>query len=271
MAVALCLQKHGIEATIYETRDEAFASGGNIALAPNALRVLDHIGVFDKIRTQGFNYEELSFTNGAGVTLGDFLNGSQKVYSFQALRIHRTIVRDALREQCKMRGIQIHYGMRCTGIQEEDGKDTVTVSFADGNFVVANFVIGADRIHSSVRVHLVPDAEPPHFSGLIGIMGHVDASELDGIKHGFNLPAMLFGDTGSFASMPASYSGDEVGYFATIEADDRSRAEWDSLGHNKQQLFKMLEERYLETGSQWPEFVKSLCEKTPFDTLTCWP
>lgn len=109
MAFALFLRKREIESTIYETRDEAYTSGGNIALAPNALRVLDHIGVYNKIRLQGFNYEEITFTNGTGATLGHFLNGSQKRYNYQAVRIHRTIVRDALRDECKAQGIKIHY------------------------------------------------------------------------------------------------------------------------------------------------------------------
>ena len=272
MAVSLFLQKHGFHPTIYETRDESYTSGGNIALAPNALRVLDHLGIFDKIRTQGFNYEELSFTNGAGSTLGVFLNGSQKVYNYQALRIHRTVVQDALREQCQAQGIPIYYGMKCTYLVEDEGpSETVTVKFTDGKSTTANFVIGADGIHSSIRSHLAPEAPAPHFSGLMGIMGTVMASELQDISHPFNLPAMLFGDTGSFAIMPASYSGDEVGYFATIEIDDRSRADWDALGHDKDALKQMLADRFLGESSKWPEYVKALCEKTPPETLTSWP
>ena len=269
MAAALFLHKHGIKATIYETRDEAYTSGGNIALAPNALRVLDHLGVYDKIRLQGFNYEDIWFANGAGVTLGHFLNGSQKKYNYQAIRIPRTKVRDALREQCRIQGVEIRYEKRCSSVSEDGNK--VTVSFADGEDVTSDFLIGADGIHSHVRSHLAPKAEAPHFSGLMGIMGDVPASEVDHIDHGFGLPAMLFGDSGSFAIMPCTYSGDEVGYFATIEAKDRSREEWEAFGHDKQELKRMLNERFVSEQSKWPEFVQALNKKTPAETLTCWP
>lgn len=274
MAVALCLQSRGIDPTIFELRDESYTSGGNIALAPNALRVLDHIGAFEMIRMQGFNYEELSFINGSGVTLGSFLNGSQKAYDYQAVRIHRTIVSDALRKLCKDRGVSIHYGKKCSEVNEQDvgqSDPKVTVHFADGETVVSNFVIGADGIHSTVRRYTHSESEAPHFSGLMGIMGTMDAKGMEDVGHKFHLPAMLFGSTGSFAIMPSSYSGDEIGYFATIEAPDRSRHEWDALDTDKAALHKMLESRFCGADSGWAAYVQALCERTPQDTLTCWP
>jgi 2-polyprenyl-6-methoxyphenol hydroxylase-like FAD-dependent oxidoreductase len=270
MAVALFLHKHGIESTIYETRDEGYTSGGNIALAPNALRVLDHAGVYDKIRVQGYNYEEINFTSGVGVTLGRFLNGSQKKYNYRAIRIHRTYVRNALRDQCRAQSIKIHYEKRCTNVSE-DGSNIVTVSFADGEIVTTDFVVGADGIHSHVRNHLAPDAEAAYFSGLMGIEGHVRVDELGHIKHGFALPAMLLGDSGSFAIMPSSFLGDEIGYFATLEAKDRSREEWDALDQDKQQLKKTMEARFVHGQSSWPEYVQALNKKTPAESFTSWP
>lgn len=44
---------------------------------------------------------------------------------------------------------------------------------------------------------------------------------------------MLFGANGSFAIMPASFDGKEVGYFATIEAEDRGREGWAKLEGDK--------------------------------------
>ncbi len=159
MAVALSLQTRGIAPTIYGTRTEEYTSGGNIALAPNALRVLDRdVGIYEMIRTKGNNYEELNFTNGAGHTLGAFLNGSQKVYHYQALRIHRTIVRDALRQQCKESGVPIHYGKKCTWVSEE-GRGVIA-TFSDGETATADFLVGADGIHSKIRNYLAQ--KPKH-------------------------------------------------------------------------------------------------------------
>jgi 2-polyprenyl-6-methoxyphenol hydroxylase-like FAD-dependent oxidoreductase len=89
------------------------------ALAPNALRVMGHIGIYDRLRTSGYNYEELAFTNGAGHVLGKFLNGSQKEYNFPALRIHRTTVRQELVREVERQGIEIYWNKKCVGVKEE--------------------------------------------------------------------------------------------------------------------------------------------------------
>jgi 2-polyprenyl-6-methoxyphenol hydroxylase-like FAD-dependent oxidoreductase len=64
----------------------------NIALAPNAVRVLQHIGVLRELRDLGYNYEQLAVTNAHGQQLGLMYNGSAKEYNFKALRIHRAEV-----------------------------------------------------------------------------------------------------------------------------------------------------------------------------------
>ena len=269
--LALCLKKHGITSVMYETRSKDYQRGGNIALAPNALRVLDHIGVYDRLRTSGYNYEEIAFTNGAGHVLGKFLNGSQREYNFPALRIHRTTVREELVREVERQEIEVHWGKRCVGVKEE-GEKSATVLFEGGEEVEAEFVIGTDGIHSLVRSFVAPGAEPA-FSGLMGVMGTVMAEELASLDsdHGLQLPAMLFGASGSFAIMPANFGGEEVGYFATIEAADRGREGWATLEGNKEEMKKMLSERFLEEKSSWPELVRELCRKTPAETLTSWP
>ncbi|KAF2105103.1 salicylate hydroxylase [Rhizodiscina lignyota] len=266
--LALSLKKHKISSAIYEVRSKDWEHGGNIALAPNALRVMDSIGLYDEIRSSGFNYQELAFTSGNGHTLGKFLNGSIKEYHYPALRIHRTIVREALRKKVEEVGIPMYYEKKCTKVVGEDD-NSATVEFADGEKVTADFVVGADGIHSHVRQFIHPCE--PEFSGLMGIMAQVDASELRDIDHGLQLPAMLFGEKGSFAIMPSSFDGKEIGYFATIEQQDRGRDGWAKLETDKDEMAQLLADRFTYNGSTWPEMVRALCEKTPKDTLTSWP
>jgi 2-polyprenyl-6-methoxyphenol hydroxylase-like FAD-dependent oxidoreductase len=271
MVLSLFLKRHGIEFKIYEYRDEAFTSGGNIALAPNALRVLDHIGLYDRIRTLGYNYDHVSIVNGHGSVLGRFLNGSQTHYNFQALRIHRTIVQDVLRAELQAQGIEIVYGKKCLGVINDDpSMRSVTVRFADGEEITASFVVGCDGIHSQIRKHVASDSGESQYSGLMGIMGTVMEEQVKSIDHGFSLPAMLFGNTGAFAIMPASFSGDEIGYFATLQVEDHDRKGWEDLMEDKKKLLNILHQSFVSPGG-WPEFVTALCTETPPETLTSWP
>jgi 2-polyprenyl-6-methoxyphenol hydroxylase-like FAD-dependent oxidoreductase len=271
--LALALAKNGISSTIYELRPQTSQSaGGNIALAPNTARVLDHLGVYAGLRPQGFSYEELYFQNGAGQHLGTFLNGSQKEYSFSALRIHRVILHDELVRACGERGIEVHHGKKFVRVEETD--KGVVVEFEDGEKVEGEYLVGCDGIHSKVRDHI--RAVTPEFSGLMGIMGTVDEADLDAMhvaqKQKLPTPCMLFGATGSFAIMPSNFSGSEVGYFATIqEPADRGREGWNALGRDTAQLKSMLADRFTFEGAQYPPLVQELCRKTPTDTLTCWP
>lgn len=191
------------------------------------------------------------------------------MYGYHALRIKRTIVRDVLREQCKARGIPIHYNMKFLSLEENPEQPSVTARFADGTSVSSLFLIGADGIHSKVRNHVAPDVAVPHFSGQMGVMGVLDVKELQDVDRTWNIPAMMFGGAASFAIIPSSYDGTDIGYFATVTAPDRSREEWDAFGNDKTQLHKMLEDAFAKPGI--PEYIQVLTRKTPKETLTNWP
>lgn len=143
---------------------------------------------------------------------------------------------------------------------KEEHENGATVLFEGGEVVAAEFVIGTDGIHSRIRPFIAPNSEP-QFSGLMGVMGTVMAEKLPSLtaEHGLQLPSMLFDANGSFAIMPASFDGREVGYFATIEAADRGREGWARLEGDKDELKKMLNDQFLDSTSSWPPFVQELC------------
>ncbi|KAK7447295.1 hypothetical protein CaCOL14_011692 [Colletotrichum acutatum] len=251
LTLALYLHKSGISSAVYEARPKDFVSGGNIALSPNALRVLDHIGVYDTLRPQGFAFESVAFLNGRGGLLAKVLNGSYEEYNYPALRIRRTVLRGELIRQLELLGVPIHYEKKCAGVREETDT-SATVEFEDGETVTAEFVIGADGIHSRVRSFVRPNGSKPVFQGLAGISGTYKLSDLPDVDTDTHYPCMLFGGNGSFAVMPASADGDEVSYFATFEVEERPREEWAALDADKETLAKMIKERF-PIDSSWPE------------------
>jgi 2-polyprenyl-6-methoxyphenol hydroxylase-like FAD-dependent oxidoreductase len=115
--------------------------GVHIALAPNAVRVLQHIGVYHPLRAQGCTYEKRAVSNCRGQELGSLLHGSEKHYHYSALRVHRATVQKAPLDEATTQGIAVNFDMKLTGLAE-DATD-VTLTFADG-------------VYSTVRRHVVP-------------------------------------------------------------------------------------------------------------------
>ena len=279
--LALVLHSRGISSTIYDLRPEGDKQGGNIALAPNALRVLDTVGVFDDVRLAGYNYEYLHLANHNGQELGAFLNGSQKNYNYPAIRVHRRDVRDFLLAKVKSEGIEIQYNKKFNYVVEETD-DYVTDAFDDGTEATGDFAVGCDGIHSKVRHYVYPDSEPV-FQNMIGMMATVFPDQLTDIlgpegqqvssRWPVTLPRMTFGDAGMFGTFPADFAGTEFGFMTTQAIGERTREGWAELEHNKDELKDIMEKAFLaeKGGSEYSPDVRTLVQRARSETLSSWP
>ncbi|KAI1630153.1 salicylate hydroxylase [Exophiala viscosa] len=266
--LALALQQHNISCSIFEARGQDALDGGFVALAPNALRVLDRVGVYDRIAKQGWNYEELQMLSSRNLSpIGTVLNGSQNKYGYQALRISRGVVRQTLLEVLRERDIELRYNSKCINIEETD-RSTVITTFADGHTEEADFLVGADGIHSRVRSFLQPNATPK-FSGQMGIGGSLERSRLTSSSQSMYMPCLILGKLNSFMLMPCTYTGDRVGCFATVESHDRSRQEWSQLQTDRPALYKALQSH--RQDEHWPHFVHAASENIDESSLMLWP
>lgn len=251
---------------VYELRDENFRKGGDIALTPNALRVLDHVGVYGRVRTQGWNYDTVRMINVAGKHLGSHTWGGQRRFHYYCLRINRDIVRRALLEEALVQGIPVHLNKKCVSISE--GEDEVIVAFEDGETVSSEFLIGADGIHSLARQYLYPGSVA-QYSGLLVALGHTQRARVGTALDGVHLPTMLFGQNGIFSILPNDYAGTEIGYFITTDVPDRRQEKWALLEKDKAAIAQILDEIVEEKG--WPQFVRDLIRTTRFEDLRTWP
>ncbi|KAK5988270.1 FAD-dependent urate hydroxylase-like protein [Cladobotryum mycophilum] len=189
-ALALSLKKHhGIISTIYELQPDGDERGVNIALAANAVRVLQHLGVYHELYKDGFSYEEL-----------------RSQYGLPCLRTHRAKVQKALLKELKAQGIVTYFGKKLVSLKENEA--IVEMQFEDGTTAGANFVIGADGVHSRVR-DLIMDVKMD-YSGFMGIIEmSVQKPMIHESINKITLPNFIFGKTGFVALMPSNYEGTE--------------------------------------------------------------
>ncbi|MFM9608645.1 FAD-dependent monooxygenase [Streptomyces niveiscabiei] len=173
--LALFLQKAGIEAVIYEGREEPRdEAGAFLNLAPNGLAVLDTLGIRKDVEQYGSATTSTAFLNHHGKKLGE--------NPAETLLLKRGLLNKGLREAAVRRGIRIEYGKFFETVAETD--DGVLIRFADGSTAEADILIGCDGIHSKTRYTVMPDAPHPEYTGVIGTAGYTrsrDAAPADGV------------------------------------------------------------------------------------------
>lgn len=77
LALALFLHRAGVVATKYELRPRTAHDGGYLALAPNALAVLDDLAHYESLLPHGFAYNEITLLSSRNSSkIGNVLNGS---------------------------------------------------------------------------------------------------------------------------------------------------------------------------------------------------
>ena len=248
-------------------RSEDYSAGVNIALAPNALRVLQHIGVLDELRTMGHSFEKITITSArTNNQLGWFYNGSQQNYNYETLRIHRRVVQLVLLKQCKALGIPIHYRKRVEGVIEETS-NYVKVKFEDGEAIETDMVIAADGLWSKIRDHIVKRELP--YSGSMGvIIMNVDRDKLVHSAKGRQLPTFCFGQTGMIAVFPSNPWGGDVDMFTTMPFPARSRKEWEALDADGEAKRKIMTDRF---SKGWPRYIAKVWEEGPTDKMWLAP
>lgn len=167
---ALALHKAGIEPTVYEGyASPAEKIGGPIALAANGVGALGVIDADSAVLDNSYPIaRQVTRIRGKVIPM-------PALPDVPGMRIVlRQDLYGALQQLATDRGIITHYGKRLVGA-EDDGS-AVCAQFADGSTAVADLMIGADGVHSTVRKLIDPEAPDPNYTGLLGLDGR---SELE--------------------------------------------------------------------------------------------
>ena len=264
--MAIALHKVSISSTIYESRPNSFKLGGAVMLSPNGLRVLDSLGVYERIRYKGFNFDKSVFKDENGKTMdGVYYWGHEKLYGYQALRVYREVIINELLTMVHECGIPIKYEMKFSNIVSES-EESVEFAFTDGSTAAAPLLIGADGIHSRVRRYMYPSIKPI-YSGQIGITSSVARSKLR-IPAGedYMMPVTTVAKPGAFMTAPQDFEGSEFLIGRQHVFPERDREGWDKMLSEKQGLLELLR----EDATGWPDVVQSALENANEQEIGFW-
>src|SRR6516165_8148341 len=156
LAAALALLKRGIDVEVYEQSSELKEVGAGIQISSNGTRVLFALGLEAALAQVQVRPERRELRHwSTGETWNWFDLGDKSIERFGTphLMLHRGDLHGLLADAVRaLKSDAIVLNKRCVAVASHTGHAELT--FADGGSVKAPYAIGADGIHSKVRVCL---------------------------------------------------------------------------------------------------------------------
>jgi len=176
LSAALSLHRAGFAVDVYEQAPALTEVGGGINMAPNAIRILQRLGLgpgLDREGVRPLSTHQRRWQDGSTLQRAPLNPRCEELYGAPHMTLHRADLLNVIAEALP-RG-RIHLGHRLVGL--EDKGDRVAAHFDNGARIMADVLVGADGIHSTVRARLFGEAAP-QFAGCVAYRGLVPVERI---------------------------------------------------------------------------------------------
>jgi len=169
LACALALARNGFQSLVLEQAREFGEAGVGLQMAPNALSVLDALGVGEAAKKNALLIERLLMMD--AVTGGEVANVPlderfRERFGNPYAVAHRADIHGALLEGCRAQSlVELRNGCRVADF--EASGNGVAVFLENGERIETAALVGADGVHSVVRKKIVGDGDPPPAGAVI--------------------------------------------------------------------------------------------------------
>ena len=264
-ALALSLQKLGIEHVLLEQAPAFGDVGAGIQLSPNGVRVLEQLGLAGPLRsfcTEPDFHKYSVWDTGETLLRTALMPRVRDTYGFAYYHAYRPDLIAALTEGLDTQSLQLNKTVTAVG---QDG-DGAWAECDDGTVTRGDVLIGADGIHSVVREQeFKPD--PPRASGYVTWRGVVDSNDIVDLE----IPVSAYVDMGPRLSFVYYYvsAGSRLNWLALGKAQDATRESWSQTA-SKQDVIDAFDgwyerpRRIIEATEQ--PFVTALFDRNPLGT-----
>ena len=248
LTTALAFEKKGIDYQVFEKATELNEVGAGIWLAPNALQVLESLGILEEIQYNGNAIDRITIGKPNLEPLSDSRQDKiEKTFGYTTVAIHRARLQKVLFGKIPSEKIHLNKGFQ--SYQDlESGKTKVV--FDDKSSIETDFLIGADGINSKVRKQLFPGSST-RYSGQTCWRGVADVvldSEYD--HRGYE----LWGDQIRFGISRVAEG--KVYWFAVALAAQNSKED-----------SRLVKENLIEKFSDFHPLISQLIKATSLDKI----
>lgn len=160
LTLAVALKRRGVPVTILEREPEIRPAGAGLALSPNAMVALGHLGVAESVERAGALIAKSAILDSTGRTLGAEFDVGQLAKELGApiVALHRARLHEVLLGAAGP-------GIVRTGVsvvRYECAENHVTVVCSDGTRMQGDLLVGADGLRSAIRAQLIGDGDPDY-------------------------------------------------------------------------------------------------------------
>lgn len=215
LTTAKALRQLGLRVTLFEAAPIIKPLGAGLALAANAVKAFQKLGIAESIIRAGRLLDAFVICDQQGRTLTRTDSKAiGRKYGMDNFTIHRAALHQELLKQAE--GIPLTIGKRA--IRVDQTAQGLTLTFADGTTYQTDYLIVADGIHSAIRQQLVPDSKP-RYAGYTCWRAVIDSTGLS-----LSDATETWGVNGRFGLVPLA--NNQLYWFACLNApanDDRMR------------------------------------------------
>ena len=258
LTLALGLARAGLKPAVYEQAPKLGELGAGITLSPNAVRVMDWLGLGDRLRAMAFAPDRQWTQHWqTGEVLRESFRGADFALKHGGAgyyHIHRAdlhaLLAGALADAAPG---ALQLGKALTAVTPGGG-----MVFADGSTAAADVVVGADGLRSAVRAARFATA-PPHFTGQVAWRGIVPLASLPASVQALP-PGIHVGPQRLFMRYPVR-GGTLINFAAFVELQGWEEESW-SIASTIPEL--------LGHFAGWDPAVRAIIEATPANSLFKW-
>ena len=198
LTAALALKHFGFQSEVFEQAPALLDVGAAIAIWPNAMRVLERLQLSEKILEKAGVMEKIEWRDQNGFLIN-------RVSIPTAVALPRADLQSTLLHALPAESVHLDEAL----VSYKQQGDKLVAQFAHGDSVDADILIGADGIHSDVRLQFIKDGEPVYrgytvWRGISPIVPHEiptsTAIELHGRGKRFGIGPVGLGRIGWWAT-----------------------------------------------------------------------
>jgi salicylate hydroxylase len=232
LCAALALSKRGFDVEIFEQAATLSEVGAGIQLSPNAMHVLNELGLAQALSAYCFRPNKAvmrHYQSGAeylSIALGEQCTSR---YGAAYMHIHRADLHHVLYQAVLESGVIINLSKEVSAYQQND--EGVTLLLVNGEQIRADVLIGAEGIRSTIQASMFGQ-QPADFTGQVAWRGTVETYKLphDLVKPNANL---WVGPGRHFVSYYLR-GGSMVNFVAVEQRSDWRNESWHEQGDIKE-------------------------------------